>query len=94
MLIAGGGCGHRPTLHRVTIHGFTFDPARLEVARGDTIEWTNRDILPHTATALSGRWDSKSLGPGASWRLVASTAGAEPYQCVFHPTMQARIEAR
>ena len=92
------GCGresqHGPTLHTVTIHQLRFDPDSLQVAPGDTVEWLNRDIVPHTATAANGKWDSKTLQPNASWRTVFTAAGVEPYGCTVHTTMTGRIEVR
>jgi len=92
------GCGretpHGPTLHTVTIHQLRFDPDSLRVAPGDTVAWLNRDIVPHTATAANGRWDSKTLQPSESWRTVFTAAGDEPYGCTLHTTMTGRIEVR
>jgi len=83
-----------PTLHTVTIHQLRFDPDSLVVTVGDTIEWANRDIVPHTATETNGTWDSKVLQPGAAWRTVFATSGTRTYGCVLHTTMRGRIEVR
>jgi plastocyanin len=80
------------TLHQVEIQNFAFSPARLEVAVGDTVVWTNRDFVPHTATADSGSWDSGGLSTGQSWKLVIQQGGA--YHCAFHPTMKAMLVLR
>jgi len=92
----GGGHGRPkgPTLHTVTIHQLRFDPDSLVVAAGDTIEWANRDIVPHTATETNGAWDSKTLQPGAAWRTVFATRGTRTYGCLLHTTMRGRIEVR
>jgi len=34
----------------VVIRGFKFDPETVTVNQGDTVEWKNEDIVPHTAT--------------------------------------------
>ncbi len=99
MVVAlGSGCADRrapgPALHRVVIQGFEFRPAALSIALGDTVEWVNQDLVPHTATAQSGRWTSDSILPGGSWRAVLSTPGSEPYICQLHPIMKARLEVR
>lgn len=45
-------------IHRVEIKDFAFEPSRIEVRAGDTVEWINRDFAPHTATADNdNRWD-------------------------------------
>ena len=34
-----------------------FTPAQISAHVGDTIEWTNDDIVVYTATARNGAWD-------------------------------------
>ena len=41
-----------PRTHTVKIEGMAFVPATLEVSVGDTVEWINEDLVPHTATAI------------------------------------------
>jgi plastocyanin len=89
-----GHAARTPVLHRVVIRGFKFDPARLEVAAGDTVEWLNRDLVPHTATARSGGWSSDSIPPDGSWRIVPTIRGAEPYGCRLHANMKAQLDVR
>ena len=80
--------------HVIRIHGFAFTPAELSVAPGDVVAWRNADLAPHTATALSGDWETGEIAGGA----VASVAFAEPgehrYVCAFHPQMTGRIRVR
>ena len=73
--------------HAVRIEGMKFVPERLEVAPGDTVVWTNRDLVPHTVTASEARVESGELAPSKSWRLVAKRKGEMPYVCRLHPTM-------
>lgn len=89
-----GRSAARPKLHRVVFRGFLFEPARLSVAAGDTVEWLNQDLVPHTASATSGRWDSQSIQPAGSWRTVLTTSGSEPYVCRLHPGMKAQLDVR
>jgi plastocyanin len=35
----------------VSIQGFAFSPSVVTVHVGDSVEWTNNDVLAHTATA-------------------------------------------
>jgi plastocyanin len=79
------------TTHQIAIRGFAFEPPSLRVAPGDTVVWTNADLVPHTATATGGAWDSGSLEDGASWRWVAGHAGTYEYLCSFHPGMQGTL---
>ena len=42
---------------------------------GDTIEWKNADIVPHTVTAVDKSFDSAAISPGHSWKFIVRTAG-------------------
>ncbi len=96
LLLSGCSATAHPhaALHQVRIAQFKFVPPALQVAPGDTVEWSNQDILPHTTTATSGHWDSGSVAPGATWRQVMTQRGVESYACRFHPTMLGSIEVR
>jgi plastocyanin len=74
---------------QVTIRDLKFLPDRIEARMGDTVEWINKDILAHTATA-QGRWDI-IIPPNGSGRVVLKKAGAVVYYCRFHPNMTANI---
>ena len=95
-LVAGCGAGAEsaPRIHQIAIQGFVYAPASLEVAVGDTVVWTNRDVVPHTVTSESGAFDSGSMAAGATWRYVAVEPGSFPYICGFHPTMKGMLVVR
>jgi plastocyanin len=93
---AGAGtlaADRRPATHTVTIDATSYRPARLTVRPGDTVVWVNEDVIPHTATADGGRFDSDVLVAGASWRFTVPTTGTTAYACRFHPTMTGRLVA-
>ena len=97
VLAAGGsdGCtGPIPRSHQVTVRSFRYQADPVNVARGDTVVWVNADMVPHTVTARDGTWDSQSLSPSATWRLVPEEAGRYPYFCVFHPNMEGTLVVR
>jgi plastocyanin len=77
--------------HTITMDGTSFSPETLTVKRGDSVLWVNKDPFPHTATAASKAFDSKSVAPGKSWRYVANKTGTFDYVCAFHPTMKGRL---
>jgi plastocyanin len=90
------GCGSKtrtPQEHAVAIRAMQFVPADVQVSVGDTVVWTNEDIVPHTATA-SGTFDSQQIASKQQWRYTVTTAGSMPYTCTFHPTMHGTITAR
>jgi plastocyanin len=88
------GAGRAPARsHLVRISGFQFVPALITAAVGDTVVWSNEDIFPHTATALTGAWDSGTIAAKGRWTLVVRAAGRVEYQCALHPSMKATVEA-
>jgi plastocyanin len=94
LLGASAACGRAARSHTIEISGFAYDPARLEVAPGDTVVWINRDAVPHTATREGGGWDSRSLASQSEWRFVVTRDDGGPYFCTFHPTMRGTLGVR
>jgi plastocyanin len=78
--------------HTVTIEGMRFQPEMLTVERGDTIVWTNKDLVPHTATSTAGSFDSKLIEADKSWKYTVHKKGGFGYICTFHPTMKAMLQ--
>jgi plastocyanin len=74
---------------RVAIQNMQFSPPHLELKKGDTVEWTNADLTPHTVT--SPGFDSGSIAPDQTWRHTFNDAGEFPYFCTFHPDMKAAV---
>ncbi|HUH54866.1 MAG TPA: cupredoxin domain-containing protein [Rhodanobacter sp.] len=78
-----------PQVHVIVVDTMQYGPMPTGVRAGDIIEWVNRGILEHTATARDGRFDI-DLKPGATVRMKA-TAGTVKVYCKFHPTMVATL---
>lgn len=91
--LACGSKTHAPKEHAVAIRAMQFEPAVVEAHVGDTVVWTNEDIVPHTATA-AGTFDSRQLSSKEQWRYTVTKAGEVPYTCTFHPTMHGTIRAK
>jgi plastocyanin len=66
----------------------------VEVRLGTTVTWTNRDSVPHTATARDGQWKSGRLSQGQSFSHTFSQAGNFEYFCEVHPSMVGRVTVR
>ncbi|MFN2476406.1 MAG: c-type cytochrome [Chthoniobacterales bacterium] len=81
-----------PAIVQVLIRNMQFSTAKLEVKKGDTIEWKNDDLTPHTAT--SAAFDSGSIEPEKSWRHTFTETGEFPYTCTFHPDMKGIVIVR
>ena len=78
-----------PLVVHVAMKNMKFSPATIEIKKGDTVEWKNDDITPHTAT--SATFDSGSIASDAAWRHTFTEAGNFPYTCTFHPVMKGTI---
>ena len=76
----------------VEIKGMKFQPSPITLARGDTVQWTNRDAMAHTVTADNGEFDSgKTLGKGESFSHTFPDAGTFWYHCEIHPSMRGQV---
>lgn len=76
----------------VLISQFKYKPDPITVNVGDTIEWKNADIVPHTVTSEDKQsFDSGSIAKGASWRFTAAKRGTFNYFCTLHPNMKAKL---
>jgi plastocyanin len=94
-IMGAAACDRRaPRTHMVVIEGMRFAPEALTVTPGDTIEWVNKDLVPHTATSQDGGFDSKDIQADDSWTYTARTTGDFTYVCTFHPTMKATLRVR
>ena len=97
IVLALGGCAShapRPVRHLVVIAKVAYAPPVVDAAAGDTIEWRNQDLVPHTVTARRDGWDSGVLLPDSSWRLVVSGRDSLHYDCRLHPTMHGVVFVR
>lgn len=94
----------------VTIHLVAFEPQTLEVARGDTVTWTQTDKgSVHTVTSgtvdtdptgattthADGTFDSGQLTEGKQFSFTFPRPGTYPYYCVIHQaTMRGEVRVR
>ncbi len=68
-----------------------FQPNSVQVSIGDTVQWVNRDSIPHTVTssqnvtAADEQFDSGILAPNSLFVHTFTEAGEYPYSCVIHP---------
>ena len=81
-----------PTKHTVVIKKFRFMPDRITVRVGDTVEWINQDLAPHTATADAGDWTTEMLKKGQSNTVTVTADMTGSYFCEFHPKMKGEVK--
>jgi plastocyanin len=73
------------------IAAVAYSPAKVSAHVGDTIEWSNKDIVDHSATAKNKEWDV-ALPAHGTGHVVVKKAGHFDYYCKYHPTMTGEIE--
>jgi plastocyanin len=76
---------------QIVIENLVFLPAETSAKVGDTIEWVNKDVLAHTATARNGDFDVMTP-PKKTVTSVLKKAGTVEYYCRFHPNMKATLK--
>ena len=79
-----------PATVTVTIDQVAFREKAVKARVGDTIEWVNKDIFDHTATATHGEFNVE-VPAGKKARVVLKKAGEFDYFCEYHPNMTAKI---
>ena len=82
---AGEAAGNGNVAATVDIIDNGFDPSDVEVAAGETVQWTHVGDIAHTVTFEDGP-DSGSLGSGDDFEHTFDDAGTFDYVCSIHPT--------
>ena len=73
---------------QIVMENLVVSPAEATAKVGDTIEWINKDVFAHTATARNGDFDVV-MPPKKTVTSVLKKAGTVEYYCRFHPNMKA-----
>ncbi len=81
---------HAATI-QIVMQNLEISPAEVSAKVGDTIEWVNKDVFAHTATARNGDFDV-TLQPNQSGSFVLKKPGNVEYYCRFHPNMKATLK--
>src|SRR3954466_13927997 len=89
LMLAMSVPAHAATI-QITMENLVISPAEASAKIGDTIEWINKDVLAHTATARNGDFDV-NLPSKKTGTLVLKKAGAVEYYCRYHPNMKATL---
>jgi plastocyanin len=74
----------------VEVSKLAFAPAEISAHVGDTIVWTNKDFVVHSATARNRDWDVMLPAHG-SGKVELKKPGKVDYFCRFHPNMKGAI---
>jgi plastocyanin len=80
---------HAATI-QIVMENLVISPAEASAKVGDTIEWINKDVFAHTATARNGDFDV-TTPPKKTVTSVLKKAGTVEYYCRYHPNMKATL---
>ena len=89
LLALAAGSARAETI-QVKIENLAFVPAEITAHAGDTIQWTNADIVAHSATARNGAFDVTIPVKGKATAVVKA-GGTVDYYCKFHPNMVGKV---
>jgi plastocyanin len=75
-----------------SVQGWTYAPPKLTTTIGTTLTWTNTGAEDHTVTSDDRTtFDSRNLGPNATFSFTPTAAGTFAYHCAYHPWMNGTI---
>ena len=75
----------------IAISDYSYHPAKISVAAGTKVTFTNHDQTPHTATSTTTGFDTGTVNPGRSATVDFSKPGTYTYYCQFHAFMRGTI---
>src|SRR5262245_498958 len=88
---APGKVGDDGVKTEVKIDNFSFAPGEITVAKGTTVNWINRDDIPHTVVSDDKTtFKSKPLDTDDKFSYTFSKEGNYTYFCSIHPKMTAK----
>jgi plastocyanin len=80
-----------PAISEVKIDNFSFGPQALTVQTGTTVNWTNRDDIPHTVVSPDKVFKSKVLDTDEKFSFTFDKPGEYSYFCSIHPKMTGKV---
>jgi amicyanin len=92
-----GGSGGAKASTSVSMKDIKFVPADVTVKKGQTVQWTNNDSVPHNVTKESGpgpEFKSSTLNGGDTYKYTFTTPGTFDYVCTIHPNQAGTITVK
>ena len=77
--------------HRVTMRKLKYEPAKITIKVGESVQWVNKDDHDHTVVAMNKSFSSENLGRDDTFRHVFTRAGKFDYYCRYHPRMKGTV---
>ncbi len=75
---------------KVLVKNSSFDPARILIAAGTSVTWTNQDPISYFVTDNNDTF-AFNLSPGGSFSVSFAEVGTYHYHCAIHPYLQGTI---
>jgi len=77
---------------QVKIDNFSFAPTPLTIQAGTTVQWVNRDDIPHTVVSDDKTtFKSKPMDTDENFSYTFSKPGTYTYFCSIHPKMTGKV---
>lgn len=76
----------------VSINNYRFAPDNVNIYKGETVQWNNRDSVAHDVTF--DKFNSTTLKKFAIYSHTFNEAGTFEYHCSLHPTMKGTITVK
>jgi plastocyanin len=81
-----------PASVEIRIDNFAFAPAEITITSGTTVNWMNRDDIPHTVVSEDKTtFKSKALDTDDTFSYTFSKPGTYSYFCSVHPKMTGKV---
>jgi plastocyanin len=93
LLMTAIGVPARARMVRILMENFLLRPSEAVAKIGDTVEWTNDDMVAHTSTARNGAFEVV-VPPKSTASIVLLNAGTIGYYSRFHPIMEGKLKIR
>ena len=77
---------------QVNIKDFQFQPSTVTIAKGDTVTWTNLDMVLHDVDFKGS--GSPELKKCETYSKTFNEAGNFDYLCSIHPGMKGRVNVK
>src|SRR6266403_3833954 len=87
VLVSGMSVSAHAETIQFSVENLVISPAEATAKVGDIIEWINKDIFVHTATARNGDWDV-TMPPKKTGALVLKKAGMSDHYSRVHANMK------
>lgn len=81
-----------PKTDTILIQNMAFMPGEINVKKGDTLVFINKDIFAHDVTEKDKIFRSPTLNPGDKYKKVADNSFE--YYCSIHVVMKGKINVQ